>query len=78
MWISFRCKSGGLVDHFWVQFNSLVNFVQRANGLSISYPRKMLSALANKLQKLINGNQRFQIFIGMVLENENSAQLKFI
>ena len=22
MWISFRCKSGGLVDHFWVQFNS--------------------------------------------------------
>lgn len=21
MWISFRCKSGGLVDHFWVQFN---------------------------------------------------------
>ncbi len=23
MWISFRCKSGGLVDHFWVQFNIL-------------------------------------------------------
>lgn len=23
MWISFRCKSGGLVDHFWVQFNKL-------------------------------------------------------
>ncbi|CRZ48187.1 Uncharacterised protein [Vibrio cholerae] len=22
MWISFRCKSGGLVDHFWVQFNN--------------------------------------------------------
>ena len=22
MWISFRCKSGGLVDHFWVQFNT--------------------------------------------------------
>lgn len=24
MWISFRCKSGGLVDHFWVQFNSSI------------------------------------------------------
>lgn len=25
MWISFRCKSLGLVDHFWVQFNSSVH-----------------------------------------------------
>lgn len=24
MWISFRCKSGGVVDHFWVQFNTQV------------------------------------------------------
>lgn len=23
MWISFRCKSGGEVDQFWMQFNTI-------------------------------------------------------
>lgn len=36
MWISFRCKSGGLVDHFWVQFNTMF-FWSKETGVSLGF-----------------------------------------
>ncbi len=73
MWISFRCKSGGLVDHFWVQFNSYTLFVSKWYLIGVeSVPNWCL--IFTELQDEINEKMCSEIILKTVHLDKNGTK----